>query len=113
VRNILQIAEELWRLMYACAALLGLRAGEILGLRVEDVDLQKRTLNVRQAAWRGKLQTAKNTASENALPIPAVLEGFFREFLKTWKPNPSACSSASRHIRQVESVPSSPPFHRE
>ena len=88
VRNILRIAEDPWRLMFACAALLGLRAGEILGLRVEDVDLQTRTLNIKQGAWRGKLQTAKNTASEAALPIPAALEGFFREYLKTWKPNP-------------------------
>ena len=42
VRNILGIVENPWRLMFACAALLGLRAGEILGLRVEDVDLQNR-----------------------------------------------------------------------
>jgi len=103
VRNILQIAEDPWRLMFACAALLGLRAGEILGLRVEDVDLQKRTLNVRQAAWRGKLQTVKNTASENALPIPAALEGFFREFLKTWKPNPLGLLFCNRNGRAYTS----------
>ena len=29
----------------------------------------------------------KNTASENTLPIPAVLEGCFHEYLKMWKPN--------------------------
>ncbi len=62
-----------------CTALLGLRAGEILGLRVEDVDLQTQTLNIRQGAWRGKVQTVKNTASENTLPIPAVLDGWFHE----------------------------------
>jgi integrase len=74
--------------MFACAALLGLRAGEILGLKAENVNLTNRTVSIRQSAWRGKLQTTKNEASENTLPIPAALEGFFREYLKTWKPNP-------------------------
>jgi integrase len=103
VRNILRIAEDPWRLMFACAALLGLRAGEILGLRVEDVDLQTRTLNIKQGAWRGKLQTAKNTASEAALPIPTALEGFFREYLRTWKPNPIGLLFCNRNARAYTS----------
>jgi integrase len=36
VRRILQAATEPWRTMFAIAALLGLRAGEVLGLRSED-----------------------------------------------------------------------------
>jgi len=44
--------------------------------------LQTQTLNIRQGAWRGKVQTVKNTASENTLPIPAVLDGWFHEYLK-------------------------------
>ena len=103
IRNILQIAEEPWHLMFACAALLGLRAGEILGLRVEDVDLQTRTINIKQGAWRGKLQTTKNAASENALPIPSALEGFFREHLKTWKPNPLGLLFCNRNGRAYTS----------
>jgi integrase len=103
VRNILQISEDPWRLMFACAALLGLRAGEILGLRVEDVDLQNRTLNIKQGAWRGKLQSTKNRASENALPIPLPLEGFFREYLKTWKPNPLGLLFCNRNDRAYTS----------
>jgi integrase len=103
VRNILRVAEDPWRLMFACAALLGLRAGEILGLRVEDVNLQTRTLNIRQGAWRGKLQTTKNTASENALPIPVALEGMFREYLKTWKPNPLGLLFCNRNGRAYTS----------
>lgn len=103
VRNILRIAEDPWRLMFACAALLGLRAGEILGLRVADVDLQTRTLNIRQGAWRGKLQTTKNTASEAALPIPAALEGFFREYLRTWKPNPLGLLFCNRNAHAYTS----------
>ena len=103
VRNILGIVENPWRLMFACAALLGLRAGEILGLRVEDVDLQNRTLNVSQGAWRGKLQTTKNTASENARPIPLPLDRFFREYLKTWKLNPLGLLFCNRNGRAYTS----------
>jgi integrase len=103
VRQILQIAEDPWRLMFACAALLGLRAGEILGLRVEDVNLQTRVLNIRQSAWRGKFQTAKNTASENTLPIPVALDGMFREYLKSWKPNPLGLLFCNRNGRAYTS----------
>jgi len=103
VRNILQIAEDPWRLMFARAALLGLRAGEILGLRVEDVDPQTRTLNIRQGAWRGKVQTVKNTASENTLPIPAVLDGWFHEYVKMWKPNPLGLLFCNRNCRPYTS----------
>jgi hypothetical protein len=40
-------------------------AGEILGLKAENIDLQTKTLNIKQSAWRGKVQTVKNTASRN------------------------------------------------
>jgi integrase len=103
LRDILQIAENPWRLMWASAALLGLRAGEILGLKAENIDLQTRTLSVRQSAWRGKIQTTKNEASENTLPIPAVLEGLFREYLKTWKPNPLGLLFCNRNGRAYTS----------
>jgi integrase len=89
--------------MWASAALLGLRAGEILGLKAENIDLQTRTLSVRQSAWRGKIQTTKNEASENTLPIPAVLEGLFREYLKTWKPNPLGLLFCNRNGRAYTS----------
>ena len=103
IRNILQIAEDPWRLMFACAAFLGLRAGEILGLKAENIDLQTKTLNIKQSAWRGKVQTVKNTASENTLPIPAVLEGWFHEYLKMWKPNPLGLLFCNRNGRAYTS----------
>jgi len=89
--------------MFACAALLGLRAGEILGLKAENIDLQTKTLSIKQSAWRGKVQTVKNTASENTLPIPAVLEGWFHEYLKMWKPNPLGLLFCNRNGRAYTS----------
>jgi integrase len=61
--------------------------------------LQTQTLNIRQGGWRGKVQTVKNTASENTLPIPAVLDGWFHEYLKMWKPNPLGLLFCNRNRR--------------
>ena len=73
VRRILELATEPWRTMFAIAALLGLRAGEVLGLRSEDIDLHARTLTISQTAWYGQVQSAKSRESEQTLPIPDVL----------------------------------------
>jgi integrase len=73
VRRILQAATDPWRTMFAIAALLGLRAGEVLGLRSEDIDLRTRTLTITQTAWYGQIQTAKSKGSEATLPLPDAL----------------------------------------
>jgi integrase len=67
-----------FRLMFALAAYCGLRAGEIMGLRAEDIDLERRTLRVTQTAWRGSIQTAKTRGSETSLPLPDSLCGLLR-----------------------------------
>lgn len=74
-RQIISEAEYPFKLMYAIAAYTGLRAGEIMGLRAEDLDLERCILNVTQTAWRGKTQTAKTKGSETSLPIPERLHG--------------------------------------
>ena len=73
VQRILMVAEDPWRLMFAIAAMTGLRAGEVLGLRVEDVDLQRKILTIHQTAWQGKIQTTKTKGSETTVPIPEGL----------------------------------------
>ena len=72
-QKIIATAETPWRLMFAIAAYTGLRAGEIMGLRGEDIDLAQRTLTVRQTAWYGRIQTAKTKGSESTVPIPEAL----------------------------------------
>lgn len=74
-RQIISEAEYPFKLMYAIAAYTGLRAGEIMGLGAEDIDLERGILNVTQTAWRGKTQTAKTKGSETSLPIPERLHG--------------------------------------
>ena len=45
----------------------------------------------------------KNPTSENTLPIPAVLEGWFHEYLKLWKPNPLGLLFCNRNGRAYTS----------
>jgi integrase len=62
--------------LYIIAATLGLRRGELLGLRWEDLDLDKGTLTVAQTVQRvsGRLlvDQAKSEASEATVPLPRI-----------------------------------------
>lgn len=49
-----------------------------MGLRAEDIDLDRGILNITQTAWRGQTQTAKTRSSENSVPIPAPLHELLR-----------------------------------
>jgi len=72
-QDIIQLAANPYRLMFAIAAYTGIRAGEIMGLRGEDMDLDRGTLTICQSSWQGQLQAPKSLASENSVPIPAPL----------------------------------------
>lgn len=52
-REIIACAKGQFKLMFAIAALIGLRVGEILGLRVEGFDFEKKTVRIRRSVWRG------------------------------------------------------------
>jgi len=72
--------------LYWMALLMGLREGEILGLRIEDVDLVSQTLSITGAAQfqkgKGIIRVpTKTVASEAPLPIPDVLVPILREHL--------------------------------
>lgn len=87
-QRIIAASENPYQLMYAIATFAGLRAGEIMGLRVRDVDLQNRILHIRQTGWYGKIQTAKSRGSETDLPIPGALAVLFERYMATWQTNP-------------------------
>lgn len=72
-KDIIDSAVAPWNAMFGLAAYCGLLAGEILGLSVEDVDLENAVLAITKTAWHGKLQTAKSQGSETTVPIPAPL----------------------------------------
>ena len=58
------------RTMVLIAVLTGLRVGEILALRWQDLDLEKGELRVEQAIYRGHFGTPKTKRSKRKLPLP-------------------------------------------
>ncbi len=53
----------------------GLRVGEAVGLRWEDVDLSNKTLAVRRNIWHGKVDSPKYKASERVVALGPFLTG--------------------------------------
>jgi integrase len=75
VRKLLQAAEgHRLQPLYVVAATMGLRRGELLGMRWRDLDLDTGTLSVEKTIQRagGKLrmQDTKTEDSESVLPLP-------------------------------------------
>lgn len=83
------IAVETDRLkaLYWVALLLGLRKGEVCGLKIEDVDLEGKVIYIRRAAQRQRGKgiveiEPKTKASESPLPLPDVLIPILRAHLE-------------------------------
>jgi integrase len=54
----------------------GLRVGEAMGLRWEDIDLNRRNLTVRRDVWHGRVNSPKYAASERVIPLGFLLVEF-------------------------------------
>jgi integrase len=82
VRRILAAAEGAWRPFLVVAAVAGLRASELRGLRWSCIDLAAGTIHVRQRAdaW-GTIGRPKTDTSERAIPVGP----FVVNTLKEWK----------------------------
>jgi integrase len=85
---ILAAAKHPWRAVFAVAAMMGLRPGEVLALSLDDLDFERRVLHVRQTAYYSKLLPPKSKSSAAPVAMPAALEEILREYLAVWKPNP-------------------------
>ncbi len=71
--RLLAILREPIRTMVLIGVLTGLRVGEILGLRWQDVDFTRGELRVEQAVYRGTIGSPKTRGSRRTLPLPYVL----------------------------------------
>ena len=97
LQRILGAAEEPYRTFYQLAAETGIRAGELCALRVEDLDLDRGLLYVRQSAWQGKLQTPKTECSVRTFALSSQLVVALRAYLERWRPNPARLLFATRN----------------
>jgi integrase len=97
IHLILTKAKEPYRTWYGLAAETGLRAGELCGLTVEDLDLDRGMLQVRQSAWRGKLGNPKTDESIRVVELSPKACIQLRRFLESWHPNERRLLFATRN----------------
>jgi len=85
VGKILSAATEPFGTILAVTAVIGLRIGEVLALRVSDVDLTRKIVRVRQSvdAATRTVQAVKSSASSADVPMPSQLEVRLRRHLQT------------------------------
>jgi integrase len=85
VGKILSAAPESFGTILAVTAVLGLRIGEVLALRVSDVDFVRKILRVRQSvdAATRNVQAVKSQASSADVPMPSHLDARLRKYLQT------------------------------
>ena len=98
-RRIIERAEQPWKTMFAIAAMTGLRPGELLGLTLDDLDLERQQIHVRRSASFGRLITTKTRQSESTVPIPVALGELLAAWLPQWNPNPERLLFATRSGR--------------
>lgn len=74
VGALLDASRGQWHVAIALGAFAGLRLGEVLGLRVEDVDWTRRVIKVRrQGDDAGGTKPVKTRSSERDVPVPDQL----------------------------------------
>jgi integrase len=79
----------------------GMRIGEVLALRIEDLDFQRRLIHIRHSVFAGTLGTPKSEASMASVPMPLSLEVRLKDFLasKEYRQNSHGLLFANRRGR--------------
>jgi len=73
MRRIIEAAQEPFKTFYWLAAETGLRAGELCGLRLCDVDWQRNVIQVRQRVWHKQVDTPKTSTANRVMAISPEL----------------------------------------
>jgi integrase len=84
VGKIIAAAPEPFGTILAVTSVLGLRIGEVLALRISDLDFAKNIIRIRQSvdAATRSVQAVKSQASSADVPMPSQLEARLRAHLK-------------------------------
>jgi len=101
MRAIVQKADEPLSTISLILSTTGMRIGEVLALRREDLDFQRKLIHVRNSVYAGQLGTTKSKASMASLPMPSALEVRLRKFLtsKNYRKNELNLLFANRKLR--------------
>jgi integrase len=98
IRRLLEAADEPVRTMLMCAALTGMRRGELFGLRWEDIDLESNRIFVRRALWRGKFVTPKSRRSRRPIDMAPTLRSALSRLSSRFHGGLVFCSSDGKPI---------------
>ena len=100
VGQIIAVAKEPFSTMFAVLGMTGLRAGEMLGLKLSDLDFTRKVIHIRRSidSRTKKEQTPKSKSSASDVPIPSALEKRLRDFLRShYRENPNGYLFANRN----------------
>jgi integrase len=82
ISKLARVLAEPARTIFLMGALTGLRIGELLALKVEDVDLGRALVSVRRDVYRGRVGTPKTPGSERRVPLASSLVTLLKRWLK-------------------------------
>jgi len=81
IQRLLGALPEPSRTIFALGIVTGLRIGELLGLKIDDVDLTGATLHVRRAFYRGEVGSPKTRRGERSIPLASHVVGLLMHYL--------------------------------
>src|SRR5207245_2882056 len=81
VAAIVATATGQYKTLFALAAETGMRAGELYGLQVEDIDFARNVIHVRRSAWDGKLQSPKTHNARRAIDVQPYVTDMLKQHL--------------------------------
>jgi integrase len=96
LQRIIEAASEPLRTFFWILAETGIRAGEIAGLPIFNLQLDLGTIKISQSVWHGKIQTVKSRKGNRTVEISPELVQHLRQFLRTWRPNSAQLLFASK-----------------
>jgi integrase len=79
--KIVGLAHGKYRVLFALFAATGMRAGEALGLPVENIDLGRNIITVAQSSWHGQIQPPKTGAAIREIDITPEIAEVLREYI--------------------------------
>jgi integrase len=68
--------------LYILAVTTGMRQGELLGLKWDDIDLNEGTLRVRRTLWEGKTTPPKTPKANRSIRLTKIAKDALRKHLK-------------------------------
>jgi integrase len=95
-RRILASTPEPYATAFEVAALTAMRPGELFGLKVTDLDFDRRTISIRRSARYSKLQAPKTNTSARVVPIPERLATRLRLYVNALPENSAGLLFATR-----------------